>query len=110
MILVYFVKYSLSLYIVNMCEYIGKYFDIIGEDYFLIKGFLNYKNFYLFKKEEYKVVMLWVFLKKFYNLGYFLVDDEIYDLMDLWKLIGNEKGIVVFFFDLDEGLFSLFEF
>ena len=110
MTLAHFAKYSSSSHTANMCEYIGKYSDITGEDHFSIKGLLNYKNFYSSKKEEYKVAMLRVFLKKLYNLGYSSVDDEIYDLMDSWKLTGNEKGTAVLSLDPDEGPFSPFEF
>ncbi|WP_410169373.1 site-specific integrase [Acinetobacter indicus] len=110
MTLAHFAKYSSSSHTANMCEYIGKYYDITGEDHFSIKGLLNYKNFYSSKKEEYKVAMLRVFLKKLYNLGYSSVDDEIYDLMDSWRLTGNEKGTAVLSLDPDEGPFSPFEF
>ena len=41
MTLVHFAKYSSSSHTANMCEYIGKYFDITGEDHFSIKGLLN---------------------------------------------------------------------
>ena len=105
-----FARYSSSSHTANMSKYIAKYIEISGEDHFSIKGLLNYKNFYSSKKEEYKVAMLRVFLKKLYNLGYSSVDYEIYDLMDSWKLSGNEKGTAVLSLDPDEGPFSPFEF
>ncbi|PKH30220.1 site-specific integrase [Acinetobacter radioresistens] len=105
-----FARYSSSFHTANMSKYIAKYIEISGEDHFSIEGLLNYKNFYSSKKEEYKVAMLRVFLKKLYNLGYSSVDDEIYDLMDSWKLTGNEKGTAVLSLDPDEGPFSPFEF
>ena len=46
MTLVHFAKYSSSSHTANMCEYIGKYFDITEENHFSIKGLLNYMNFY----------------------------------------------------------------
>ena len=52
MTLAHFAKYSSSSHTANMCEYIGKYSDITGEDHFSIKGLLNYKNFYSSKKED----------------------------------------------------------
>lgn len=110
MTLAHFAKYSSSSHTANMCEYIVKYSDITGEDHFSIKGLLNYKNFYSSKKDEYKVAMLRVFLKKLYDLGFSSVDDEIYDLMDSWRLSGNEKGAAVLSLDPDEGPFSPFEF
>lgn len=110
MTLAHFAKYSSSSHTANMCEYIGKYSDITGEDHFSIKGLLNYKNFYSSKKEDYKVAMLRVFLKKLYDLGYSSVGEEIYDLIDSWRLIGNEKGTAVLSLDPDEGPFSPFEF
>ncbi|RZG86560.1 site-specific integrase [Acinetobacter sp. WCHAc060033] len=110
MTLVHFAKYSSSSHTANMCEYIGKYIEITDQDHFSIKGLLNYKNFYSAKKDEYKVVMLRVFLKKLYDLGYSSVEDEVYDLMDSWRLSGNEKGAAVLSLDPDEGPFSPFEF
>lgn len=108
--LAHFAQYSSSFHTSNMNKYIAKYIEITGEDHFSIKGLLNYKNFYSSKKEEYKIAMLRVFLKKLYDLGYASVDDEIYDLIDSWRLSGNEKGTAVLSLDPDEGPFSPFEF
>src|SRR5690606_9320879 len=105
-----FAQYSSSFHTANMGKYIAKYIEITDQDHFSIKGLLNYKNFYSAKKEEYKVAMLRVFLKKLYDLGYSSLDDEIYDLMDSWRLSGNEKGAAVLSLDPDEGPFSPFEF
>ncbi len=105
-----FAQYSSSFHTANMGKYIAKYIEITDQDHFSIKGLLNYKNFYSAKKEEYKVAMLRVFLKKLYDLGYSSVDDEVYDLMDSWRLSGNEKGAAVLSLDPDEGPFSPFEF
>lgn len=110
MTLVHFARYSSSSHTANMCEYIGKYSDVTGESHFSVEGLLNYKNFYSSKKEEYKVAMLRVFLRKLYDLGYTSVDDNIYDLIDSWRLSGNEKGAAVLSLDPDEGPFSPFEF
>jgi len=108
--LVHFARFSSSSHTVNMCEYIGKYWEITNQKTFTLEGILNYKNYYSSKKEEYKVAMLRVFLKKIYDLGYTSVDDTIYDLIDSWRLSGNEKGAAVLSLDPDEGPFSPFEF
>lgn len=108
--LVYFCRFSSSSHAVNMCEYVGKYWEITKNSNFTLEGILNFKNYYSSKKEEYKVAMLRVFLKKLYNLGYTSIDDEIYDLLDSWRLSGNEKGVAVLSLDPDEGPFSHFEF
>src|SRR5690606_31276769 len=71
---------------------------------------LNYKNYFKSKKEEYKVGMLRVFLKKIYDLGYNSIDDQVYDLIDSWRLSGIEKGAAVLSLDADEGPFTPFEF
>jgi integrase len=105
-----FAQYSSSFHTANMNKYIAKYVEITQQDHFSVEGLLNYKNFYSSKKDEYKVAMLRVFLKKLYDLGYSSVDDEIYDLMDSWRLSGNEKGAAVLSLDPDEGPFSPFEF
>ena len=105
-----FAQYSSSFHTANMGKYIAKYIEVTDQDHFSIKGLLNYKNFYSAKKDEYKVAMLRVFLKKLYDLGYSSVDDEVYDLMDSWRLSGNEKGAAVLSLDPDEGPFSPFEF
>lgn len=108
--LAHFAKFSSSSHTVNMCEYIGKYWEINKQKTITLHGLLNFKNYYSSKKEEYKVAMLRTFLKKLYNLGYSSIDDEIYDLMDSWRLAGNEKGAAVLSLDPDEGPFSPFEF
>ena len=56
--LVNFARYSSSSHTANMCEYVGKYWDITGENTFSLEGLLNYKNHYSAKKDEYKVAML----------------------------------------------------
>lgn len=108
--LVSFSKNSSSFHAANMCKYVAKYIEITNEDHFSILGLLNYKNYYSSKKDEYKVAMLRVFLKKIYDLGYSAVDDQVYDLIDSWRLSGNEKGAAVLSLDPDEGPFSPFEF
>lgn len=105
-----FSKNSSSFHAANMCKYVAKYLEITNEDHFSILGLLNYKNYYSSKKDEYKVAMLRVFLKKIYDLGYSAVDDQVYDLIDSWRLSGNEKGAAVLSLDPDEGPFNPFEF
>lgn len=73
--LIHFARFSSSSHTVNMCEYVGKYWEITDLKKFTLEGLLNYKNFYSSKKDEYKVAMLRVFLKKIYDLGYSAVDD-----------------------------------
>lgn len=108
--LAHFARFSSSSHAVNMCEYVGKYWEITSLKKFTLEGLLNYKNYYSSKKDEYKVAMLRVFLKKIYDLGYTSVDDTLYDLIDSWRLSGNEKGAAVLSLDPDEGTFSPFEF
>ncbi|MEN8428372.1 site-specific integrase [Acinetobacter towneri] len=105
-----FAKYSSSTHAVEMIRYALKYPDLTGESEFTLKGILEYKKYFNDKKYEYKLAKFRVFLKKLYNLGYSSVDDEIYDLMDSWKLTGNQKGTAVLSLDPDEGPFSPFEF
>ncbi|MDH1518278.1 site-specific integrase [Acinetobacter johnsonii] len=105
-----FAKYSSSTHAAEMIRYALKYPDLTGESEFTLKGILEYKKYFNDKKYEYKLAKFRVFLKKLYNLGYSSVDDEIYDLMDSWKLTGNEKGTAVLSLDPDEGPFSPFEF
>lgn len=106
----HFARYSSSFHTANMKKYIDKYIEIVGEDNFSIQGIFNFKNHFNNKKEEYKLGMLRVFLKKLYDLGYTAIDDKIYDLIDSWRLSGNEKGAAVLSLDPDEGPFSPFEF
>lgn len=108
--LAFFAQYSSSFHTANMHKYVVKYIKVTSENYFSVQGILNYKNYYSSKKEEYKVAMLRVFLKKIYGLGYISVDETIYDLIDSWRLSGNEKGAAVLSLDPDEGPFSPFEF
>ena len=105
-----FAKYSSSTHAVEMIRYALKYPDLTGESEFTLKGILEYKKYFNDKKYEYKLAKFRVFLKKLYDLGYSSVDDEVYDLIDSWRLSGNEKGAAVLSLDPDEGPFSPFEF
>lgn len=108
--LMYFARFRSSSHALNMGEYIGKYWEITNQKEITVEGVLNCKNYYSSEKDEYKIGMLRVFLKKLYDLGYNAVDDKIYDLIDSWRLSGNEKGAAVLSCDPDEGPFSPFEF
>lgn len=107
---IHFAKYSSSTHATEMIRYALRYPDITGETTFTLKGVLNYKNYFSDKKYEYKTAKFKVFLKKLYDLGYTAIDDKIYDLIDSWRLSGNEKGTAVLSLDPDEGPFSPFEF
>lgn len=107
---VHFAKYSSSTHATEMIRYALKYPDLTGESEITLKGILEYKNYYNDKKYEYKLAKFRVFLKKLYDLGYSSVDGEIYDLIDSWRLSGNDKGVAVLSLDPDEGPFSSFEF
>ncbi len=43
--LVHFARFSSSSHTVNMCEYIGKYWEITNQKTFTLEGILNYKNY-----------------------------------------------------------------
>lgn len=107
---IHFATYSSSTHATEMIRYALKYPDLTGESEITLKGILEYKNYYIDKKYEYKLGKFRVFLKKLYDLGYSSVDDKIYDLIDSWRLSGNEKGAAVLSLDPDEGPFSPFEF
>ncbi|MDR9525702.1 site-specific integrase [Acinetobacter baumannii] len=107
---IHFAKYSSSTHAKEMIRYALKYPVLTGESEITLKGILEYKNYFNDKRYEYKLAKFRVFLKKLYNLGYSSVDDEIYDLIDSWRLGGNEKGTAVLSLDPDEGPFSPFEF
>ncbi|MFW2084078.1 site-specific integrase [Acinetobacter baumannii] len=104
-----FAKFNSSSHTCNMGEYVRRYFEYTGEKTFNVRGLLNFKNQFD-KSTEYKVAMLRVFLKKLYNLGYVAVDDDVFNLIESWKLTGNTKGAAVLSLDPDEGPFSPIEF
>lgn len=107
---IYYAKYLSSSYTSRTIYYVLKYPEITGETSFTLQGVLKYKFYYNSKRDEPKVAVLRTFLKKMYDLGYASVDNEIYDLLNSWRLSGSEKGIPVLSLDPNNGPFSLFEF
>ncbi|MFK5893995.1 MAG: site-specific integrase [Pseudomonadota bacterium] len=107
--LVYFAENKSSAHTANLCREIKGYFDngfnIISE-----LGLLSYKSRYSEKKFEYRVAVLRVFLKQIYYLEYKAVNEQLYELMNKWRLSGNEKGIAVLSLDPEEGPYSDIEF
>lgn len=107
---IYYAKYLSSTYTSKTIYYVLKYPEITGEKSFTLKGILAYKRYYNSKRDEPKVAILRTFLKKMYDFGYASVDNEIYGLLNSWRLRGSEKGIPVLSLDPNDGPFSLFEF
>lgn len=107
--LVYFAENKSWGHTSNVCREIGDYvkngFRTISE-----QGLLAFKSKYLNKRDEFRVGVLRVFLKKVFSLGLDAVSEELFEFIDSWRLAGNEKGNAVLSLDPETGPFSDIEF
>lgn len=108
--LAYFAETKSAYHAVNMGIAIKSYFDKTQTNLINEYGLLKYKSIYSNKSEEYRLGTLRVFLKQIYFLEYKAVSEDIFSLIDGWRLSGNEKGTAVLSIDPEEGQYSDIEF
>src|SRR3954462_15398617 len=107
--LAYFAEQKSSGHCLNVCREIKAYsqngFWKIDE-----LSLLSMKSIYSSKRDQYRLAVLRVFLKQMYFLEFESINDSIYELINSWRLAGNEKGVAVLSLDPEEGPFSDIEF
>lgn len=108
--LVYFAETNSSYHACNMCRAIKNYYDTTEIKLINELGLLKFKSVYSKKNEEYRLGALRVFLKQLYFLEFKAVSNPLFDLMNNWKLSGNDKGLAVLSLDPEEGPYSDIEF
>ena len=94
----------------NISKNIRLYLTVNQENSFTEFGLIAFKN-YLYKEKEYKLGVLRGFLRTMRYLGLSdCFDDGIFELLNKWRLKGNEKGQAILSLDPMEGPFSDMEF
>ncbi|MDC8829708.1 site-specific integrase [Alteromonas gilva] len=108
--LIYFAETCSSKHTKNICENLKLYLRHSQEKSFTEFGFVLLKDF-LGEKEEYKLSVIRGFLRQMKYLGNAdSIHEGVFELINSWKLSGNEKGLPVLSFDPHIGPFSDLEF
>jgi len=108
--LVYFAEHRSAYHAFNVCLAIKNYYDKTGKRNIDETGLLKYNSIYSKKSEEYRIGVLRVFLKQLYFLDFEAVSEQVFELLNSWRLSGNDKGIAVLSLDPEEGPYSDTEF
>lgn len=108
--LAYYAETRSSYHAVNMAVAIKSYYDRTQINQINELGLLKYKSIFSDKKDEHRLGILRVFLKQMYYLEFDAVNDALMELLNGWKLSGNDKGVAVLSLDPEEGPYSDIEF
>lgn len=108
--LVYFAENKSGDHAYNLCCAIKNYYVKTGRRVIDEVGLLAYKSMYSKKSEEYRLGVLRVFIKQIYFLEFGTVSDQVIELLNSWRLSGNDKGMAVLSLDPEEGPYSDIEF
>ena len=106
--LCYFAEHKSAAHTANVQREIKAYLKT-GETTITEYGLLTFKSGFA-KKHEYRVGILRVFLKQMHILDLDALNDECLELLNGWRLTGNEQGVAVLSLDPEEGPFSDIEF
>jgi len=101
-VLAYYAENYSADHAYNMNGRSCSYFDATGDTGFNVDSLISYRAS-LDKTTEHHLGALRGFIRKWYELGYPGVGDEIVDLLRDWRLRGNEKGRAVSLMDEDVG-------
>lgn len=100
----YFAEHKSAAHTANVHREIKAYLTT-GETTITELGLLTFKSGFA-KKYEYRVGVLRVFLKQLHILGFDALNDECLELLNSWRLSGNETGTAVLSLDPEDGPFS----
>lgn len=104
----YFAEHKSAAHTANVHREIKAYLST-GETTITEHGLLTLKSGYT-KKNEYRVGVLRVFLKQMHILDFDALNDECLELLNGWKLAGNDQGTAVLSLDPEDGPFSDIEY
>jgi integrase len=91
-----------SSHCVNMLSHFTSFLKGSSRNNIDANALINFRHL-LGREREYILGSLAGFLKKWHELGYDGVSDEVVDLLDSWRLKGNVKGDVVKRLDPEQG-------
>jgi integrase len=104
----YFAEHRSAAHTANVLREIKAYLTT-GETAITELGLLKFKSGFV-KKDEYRVGVLRVFLKQLHILDFEALNNECLELLNSWRLSGNEKGTAVLSLDPEDGPFSDIEY
>lgn len=104
----YFAEHKSAAHTANVHREIKAYLTT-GEATITEYGLLTLKSGCT-KKDEYRVGVLRVFLKQMHVLDFEALNDECLELLNSWRLSGNDKGTAVLSLDPEDGPFSDIEY
>ena len=108
--LTYFAENYSGHHTSNLSKQLKLYLKTTDANDLSVLGLLTFKGS-LLKKDEYKLAVLRGLIRQMRYLELNSnIDDEVYKLLDQWRLSGNEKGVPVLSLDPETGPFSAIEF
>jgi integrase len=105
----YFAEHKSAGHTSNVNGMIKLYFKETDESTITQHGLLTLKS-RLGKKSEWRLGVLRVFLKQMRVLGSDAINEECLELLNGWRLPGNDQGVAVLSLDPEDGPFSDIEF
>ncbi|MGB2741237.1 MAG: site-specific integrase [Cognaticolwellia sp.] len=107
--LCYFAEHKSASHTCGVHSLIKLYFKSTNETTITEHGLLTFKSGFT-KKDEHRVGVLRIFLKMLHVLGFDAVNEECLELLNSWKISGNQMGVAVLSLDPEDGPFSDIEF
>ncbi|MBN2866766.1 MAG: hypothetical protein JXK16_12225 [Thiotrichales bacterium] len=101
-VLAFYVRNFSSSHASNIYDRFRDYLRFSESQYITIESLINFRSS-LDREHEWYLGTIKGFLKKWHELGYAGVSDEVVDLLDSWRLKGNVKGDVVKRLDPEQG-------
>lgn len=89
----------------NICNRFQHMVETLQDDNVSVQGLINYRSL-LSPKTEWYLSVLRGFLRRWFTLGHPGLSSEVVELLDQWRLKGNEKGKFVKQLDLNKGPLS----
>jgi integrase len=101
-VMAFYVRNFSSSHANNLYDRFKDYLKFSKSQYITVEGLINFRSS-LDREHEWYLGTIKGFLKKWNELGYEGVSDEVVDLLDSWRLKGNVKGDVVKRLDPEQG-------
>lgn len=101
-VLAFYVRNFSSSHTSNIYDRFRDYLRFSESQYITVESLINFRSS-LDREHEWYLGTIKGFLKKWHELGYDGVSDDVVDLLDSWRLKGNVKGDVVKRLDPEQG-------
>lgn len=104
----YYAMHHAATYVNIINCRIEHYLNTIEDSGFSVELLVRYRSL-LTERTEWYLAVIRGFIKRWYQLGYYGVTDDVIILLDNWRLKGNRKGEVVKLLSPDRGPLTDFE-